>query len=257
MMQLWTGTPGSGKSLHLAHDVRDNLRLGRKVISTCNINTNMCFMNPIQEILFNISKGKINLSTHDDRSRNFHYVPLEYITPELFYEFAARNHVFGKEHKTIIYLDECVALFSPTVLADDIKLWNRWDKFLRIHRHLGYDIVLVPQSKRLISRKVLAYAETEVKHFNRKYHGWIGLILRFVLRGCFSYSVYWRGDKKAIEQRFFTYKPFYGQMYNSYSMFDAALLPYKAEWEKKTVLLSALCGQLVQIKEGKLNDNNS
>lgn len=170
IIQLWTGTPGSGKSLHLAHDVRDNLRLGRYVISTCNINTRMCFMNPLQQFIFNISKGKIDLSTADKRESQFHYLPLEYTTPEFFYEFAARYHVFGKEHQTIIYLDECVALFSPTVLADNIKLWNRWDDFFRKHRHLGYDIVLVPQSKRLISRKVIEYAETEVKHYNRKYH---------------------------------------------------------------------------------------
>lgn len=56
--ELWTGTPGSGKSLHVAKDIRENLRYGKKVISTCNIDTDLCFMNKLQEFLFNISRVK-------------------------------------------------------------------------------------------------------------------------------------------------------------------------------------------------------
>lgn len=246
MTELWSGTPGSGKSLHLAHDVREKLRWGRNVISTCNIETSMCFMNKFQEFLFNVSKGKISLNCSDPRQKNFTYIPIEFVTPEFFYEYAARHHVFGKEHQTHIYLDECVAIFSPTVIGDNKELWNKWDTFFRIHRHLGYDIVLIPQSKRLISRKVIEYAETEVKHYNRKYHGLIGFFGSIFLGGLFSYSVCWRGDKKPIEQKFFTYKPFYGQMYNSYSMFDSALATYKADWEKKKMYAAQLCALLNQ-----------
>lgn len=116
--ELWTGTPGSGKSLHVAKDIRENLRYGKKVISTCNIDTDLCFMNKLQEFLFNISKGKIRLYSHDKRAENFYYVPNEYMTVEFLYDFAARYHVYGKEKQTYLYLDECVALFSPTVIGD-------------------------------------------------------------------------------------------------------------------------------------------
>ncbi|MCM1578137.1 MAG: zonular occludens toxin domain-containing protein [Ruminococcus sp.] len=237
--------------------MREKLRWGRYVISTCNIEPRMCFMNKLQEFLFNISKGKISLTVPDDREKNFYYVPIEFVTPEFFYEFAARHHVFGKEHQTFICLDECVAIFSPTVIGDNKELWNRWDNFFRVHRHLGFDIILIPQSKRLISRKVIEYAETEVKHYNRKHHGLLGFFLSLFLGGLFSYTVCWRGDKTPIEQKFFTYKPFYGQMYNSYSMFNTALLPYKRDWEKKKYYLSRLClaleqraGQLMENEEG-------
>ena len=255
--ELWTGTPGSGKSLHVAKDIRENLRYGKKVISTCNIDTDLCFMNKLQEFLFNISKGKIRLYSHDKRSENFYYVPNEYMTVEFLYDFAARYHVYGKEKQTYLYLDECVALFSPTVIGDNKELWNKWDNFFRQHRHLGYEIILVPQSKRLISRKVIEYAETEVKHYNRKYQGNFGFFLSLFLGGLFSYKVCWRGDKEPIEQRFFRYRPFYGQMYNSYSMFDTVLAPYKAEWEHKKALMAQLCGLLIerqkQLQRGDLN----
>lgn len=253
MISLYSGTPGSGKSLHQAHEIREKLRWGRYVISTCEIDTRMCFMNRVQEFLYNISKGKFKVyAEHDEREKNFYYIPIEEITPEYLYEFAARHHVYGKEHQTFVFLDECVAIFSPTVISENNERWNAWDNFFRKHRHLGFDVILIPQSKRLIARKVLEYAEFEVKHYNRKYHGVFGFFLSFFLGGLFSYTTCWRGVSKPIEQKFFTYKPFYGQMYDSYSMFNSTLLPYKEryELEDKKVLLSALAGQLKYIADG-------
>lgn len=236
MMYLYTGTPGSGKSLHVAHEIREDLRFFNKnVISTCKIDTTYCFMNKLQELIFTLSRGKIHLYNDDSRAKNFHYIPIGEITPQYLYEFAAKYHVYGKEHQTTIVLDECVSIFSPTVLSEDIKRWNEWDRFFQFHRHFGYDIILIPQSKRLISRKIIEYCELEVKHYNRKHHGNFGWILSMFVGGLFSYSVCWRGVKQPIEQRFFTYRRFYGSMYNSYTMFDEALKPYK-EAEKKKLM---------------------
>ena len=247
MMQIYTGTPGSGKSLHCAHDIRFNLRLGKNVISTCNIDVSMCFYTPFQEWKYN-KFGIIPKKKKDDkRMKNFHYIDINQITPEFLYEFAARYHVFGKEHQTIIYLDECVSIFSPTVIGNDVEKWNRWDRFFQFHRHFGFDIVLIPQSSKLIARKVLEYCEFDCRHYNRKHQGMLGFFLSLFAGGLFSYSTYWRGIRsKPLESGFFTYKPLYGQMYNSYSMFNTALAPYKREWEKKKYYLSMLCGALDQ-----------
>lgn len=233
MMCLWSGTPGSGKSLHCAHEIKDDLRFNKNVISTCYIDTTYCFMSKLQEFIFNITKGKIHLYNEDERQKNFHYIPIEEITPAYLYEFAAKYHKFGKEHQTTLILDECVAIFSPTVLADNIQRWNEWDEFFRKHRHLGYNIIIIPQSKRLISRKVIEYCELEVKHFNRKYHGNFGFILSLLFGSLFSWSLYWRGTKECLEQHFFRYSYLYGSMYNSYSMFDETLLPYREKAKKE------------------------
>lgn len=241
MIELWTGTPGSGKSLHCAHEIREDLRLpfgkGKNVISTCYIDTTYCFMNILQELVFIITRGKIHLYNEDPRAERFHYIPIGDITPKYLYEFAAKYHKFGKEHQTTLVLDECVAIFSPTVLSENIKRWNEWDEFFRKHRHLGYKVILIPQSKKLISRKVIEYCEFEVKHYNRKHQGIFGWLLSLVCGGSlFSYSTCWRGTKeKPLEQKFFTYRRLYGSMYNSYSMFDETLLPYK-ELEKKRLV---------------------
>lgn len=250
MIYLYTGTPGSGKSLHLAHEVREDLRLpfgkNRNVISTCYIDTTYCFMNILQELIFTLSRGKLHLYNDDSRAKNFHYIPINEITPQYLYEFAAKYHVYGKEHQTIIILDECVAIFSPTVLAENIKRWNEWDRFFQFHRHFGYDIILVPQSKKLISRKVIEYCEFEVKHYNRKHQGFFGLLLSLLCGGSlFSYSTCWRGTKdKPLEQKFFRYRRLYGSMYSSYSMFNEALQPYKEAEKKK--LMQELCKNLME-----------
>lgn len=235
MISLWSGTPGSGKSLHCAHEIKDDLRFGKNVISTCYIDTTYCFMSKLQEFIFCLTKGKVHLYNEDPRQNNFHYVPIEEITPQYLYEFAAKYHKFGKEHQTTLVLDECVAIFSPTVLADNIKRWNEWDEFFRKHRHLGYNVIIIPQSKRLISRKVIEYCEFEVKHYNRKNHGNFGFILSLLLGSLFSWSLYWRGTKDRLEQHFFRYSYLYGSMYNSYSMFNSTLQPYKDKAKKEAM----------------------
>lgn len=236
MIQLYSGTPGSGKSLHTAHEIKNKLREGKYVISTCFIDTSLCFLNKFQEWWFN-KTGKNLKKKHDVREKNFFYIDIKEITPDYLYRFAAQHHVFGKEHQTIVYLDECVAIFAPTVIGNDVKRWNEWEDFFRKHRHLGYDVILVPQASKLISRKCIEYCEFDVRHFNRKHHGNLGFFLSLICGGLFSYSVRWRGTKeKPIEQGFFTYKRLYGSMYNSYSMFEETLKPYQ-EAEKKRLML--------------------
>lgn len=237
MISLLSGTPGSGKSLHCAQEIREKLRWGKRVVSTCAVDTTLCFMNRLQELIFSVTKGKVHLYNEDSREKNFFYVDIHEITPEYLYQFAAKYHVFGKEHQTLLILDECVAIFSPTVLSENIKRWNEWDTFFRKHRHLGYDVYIIPQSKRLISRKVIEYCEFEIKHYNRKNHGMFGFFLSLAVGGLFSYNTCWRGTKeKPIEQKFFRYKRLYGSMYNSYSMFEETLKPYQ-EAEKKRLML--------------------
>ena len=209
-------------------------------------------MSRFAEMIYNKSKGKIKLYKPDKREKNFYYVDINEITPDYLYEFAARHHVFGKEHQTVVYLDECVAIFSPTVMSE--KTWNEWDTFFRKHRHIGYDIVLIPQSPKLISRKIREYAEHEVKHYNRKNHGLFGLFLSLILGSLFSYSVCWRGTKDVpLSQGFFTYKYIYGRMYNSYCMYDGTLMPYK-EAHKKA--LSRLCAVLIERREQLLEKDH-
>lgn len=255
LISLYSGTPGSGKSLHAAHEIREDLILGKNVISTMDVDVDLCFYNFFERWLFNSFGIRSKRKKRDKRVKNFHYIDINAITPEYLYQFAAQYHVFGKEHQTIVFLDECVAIFSPTVIGEKVDVWNAWEDFFRKHRHLGYDVILIPQSAKLISRKVIEYCEFDIRHFNRKNHGTFGFFLSMFIGGLFSYATFWRGFKsKALDQGWFTYKPIYGQMYNSYCMFDSTLDPYKKDWEKKKEKVAVLAGLLQEIALKKQDD---
>ena len=248
MIQLFSGTPGSGKSLHAVHEIEKDLKFGKNVISTMFVDTDLCFYNCFQRFIFNHFGRRPKKFKPDKRQKHYHFIDNLNLTPEYLYSFAARYHTEGREHQTVLYIDECVSLFSPTVIGDNPKLWNKWNDFFRVHRHLGYDIVLIPQSTKLISRKVVEYCEYEVRHYNKKYQGSFGFFFSLAVGGFFSYSTYWRGVKsKPLDSGFFRYRPIYGAMYNSYVMFGDTLKPYLKEWEQKKIYLSQLCCQLQQL----------
>lgn len=244
---LYSGTVGSGKSLHCSREIRDNLRNNKYVISTCKIDTSYCFMNKLQELIFNLSKGKIHLWQHDEREKNFKYIDILEVTPQYLYEHAARYHVEGKEHQTYLYLDECVAIFSPTCSTmQDTKRWEEWQTFFRVSRQIGYEVILIPQQATLICKKVVACCELDVRHYNYKYKGTLGFFLSLFLGGLFCAATFWRGEKRqCVEQKMYRYKRLYGAMYNSYTLFDDTLKVYKIkikkEDEERNRLLTQLC----------------
>lgn len=90
---MFSGTVGSGKSLHTARDIKEKLRWGRNVISTVNIDTTLCFMNKIQEWVFNITRGKKHYYIEDVRQKNFYYIETCEIEVK---HFAQKHHgTFG------------------------------------------------------------------------------------------------------------------------------------------------------------------
>jgi hypothetical protein len=195
-------------------------------------------MNKLQELLFKFSFGKVHLFNNDEKEKNFHYIDITDVTPEYLYEFASIHHVAGKEHQTKVYLDKCVAIFSPTCpTMQDLKQWERWQTFFRVSRQIGYDVIIIPQSSKLISRKVIECCEVEVRHFNQKHHGTLGFFLSLFLGGLFTAYTYWRGDKShPQEQKWYRYRRLYGAMYNSYCLFDQTLQKYKEQYQWKQML---------------------
>ena len=89
MIWFYSGTPGSGKSFHMAKDIRINLRMKRNVISTVNVDLNKISKNGRKRI------------------GDFIYVPILELKPQVLYEYAFKNHKKGKEGQTLLIIDEC------------------------------------------------------------------------------------------------------------------------------------------------------
>jgi len=196
MITFYSGTPGSGKSFHMAKEMRFKLRLGRNVISTVNIDVNK---------VNNNGRKKIG---------DFVYVPILELQPKFLYHYAFKNHVKGKEGQTLIVIDECQIIFNTR----DYQQRNRldWILFFTKHRHLGYNIIMTSQFDRMVDRQIRALFEYEVKHRKINNYG----LLFFLPFTAFAAIEYWYGNKLVISRRFLLFSKKVAGIYDSYVMFD-------------------------------------
>ena len=193
MIYFYSGTPGSGKSLHMAKDIFIKLNTKKQnVIANFTIN----------EDLLKQKRGK------------FIYCDNCEISPKWLIKYALKNHTMGKEGQTLVCLDECQVLFNPREFTRADRL--EWITFFTQHRKLGYNFILVSQNDRLIDRQIRALIEYDVKH--RKVNNFkVGIFLPFP---AFVSVTYWYGVRERIGAEFFFYRKKLGKLYDSYKMFD-------------------------------------
>lgn len=193
MIYFYSGTPGSGKSLHAAKDIYDKLlRKKQGVIANFPIN---------EKILKRKRRGK------------FTYVSNFEATPEFFIEYATKNHKQGKEGQTLVVIDECQILFNPRTWNNKDRL--KWIEFFTQHRKWGYNFIMISQFDKLVDKQIRSLFEYEVKH--RKANNFS--ILAMVPVKVFVAVTVWYGVKEKIGSEFFIFKKKYSNLYNSYKNF--------------------------------------
>jgi hypothetical protein len=142
MIKIYTGTPGSGKSLHTMRLVIDYLKAGKNVIAN-----------------FPIIQEKLKPA---ERKGKFYYVENEDITVRFLYQFKAKYHTENAENQTVLIIDEASIKFN-------CRESNRKDRlefctFFAQHRKFGYSVVLVAQNMRQIDRQIRDLIEIEIIH---------------------------------------------------------------------------------------------
>lgn len=199
MISLYTGTPGSGKSFHAAKDIVTRLKRGGTLIANFPIN------------LDSIKKVKGNFIYRDN---------LE-MTVEFLVEYAKENHVIGKEGQALIVIDEAQVIFNCREYGNKDRFG--WVKFFSQHRKLGYNIILIAQNDKMIDKQIRALVEYEVKHRKINNYGFAGLLFSLTFQTYFVAIDYWYGMKgkdAKLSSTFFRYQKKYGNIYNSYELFD-------------------------------------
>jgi zona occludens toxin (predicted ATPase) len=198
MISFYSGTPGSGKSFHVAKKIIFALRtLKQNVISTVDVDLDLISKNGRKKIA------------------DFTYIPILDLHPKFLYEYAFKNHCKGKEGQTLLIIDECQILFNPR----EYQRNNRadWILFFTRHRHLGYNIILISQFDRLIDRQIRSLFEYEIRH--RKVNN-LG-ILFFLPFTAFVCIETWYGVRGVtISSRFMLYRKKIAAIYDSYAMYD-------------------------------------
>lgn len=213
MIYFYSGTPGSGKSLHLAQQIYTQLKEEKKhIIANIPIDIEYIRKHPFSK--------KKKLSTG-----RFYYLQNKHFSPQFFYNYAKKFHKKGIEGQTIIVIDEAQMLFSPSV----VKLQCRYDPNFRVdwldfftqHRHLGFDIIIVSQFDRLIDPQIRVLFEYNYIH--RKANNLSGIypaLIKFLGLKLFVYVKYWYGTNEKLGVSFYRYSKKYSKIYDSYNRFN-------------------------------------
>lgn len=208
MIELYSGTPGSGKSFHSARRIYYTLAMGKPVICNFPINT---------------SRVK--------HPENFHYVENLALTPEYLREFAGDYfRTRGvKEDQILLIIDEAQIMFNAR--SWDAKGRSDWNAFFQNHRHYGYEIILVAQFDRMLDRQVRSLIEHEYIHRKVTNFGWRGILLSLLMLSprMFVAVKYWYPVKEKVGSEFFKIKRRYARLYDTHVLLDAPAETVRAE----------------------------
>lgn len=200
MISVYTGTPGTGKSLHVCDDIKAQLRRGNVIA---------------------------NFSFRDDLVSRKKGVFLEKPNSELAYP--SFLYKYGLEHNldkhgnvimghTLIVIDECQNLF-------DSRQWNapgrrEWNEFIAQHRKYGYNIILITQNLNSLDKRIRANSEFEVLHRNMKHYKNLGFILSLFFAGhLFVWVKRYLSTKDKVASHWFIGSKRKFRYYNSFKTF--------------------------------------
>lgn len=197
MICLYSGTPGSGKSLHTAANIKARLAFGKPVL--CN---------------FPVDLDRVK---HPDL---FTYIPNDELNPAALVEFS-RAYFDGrrvKEEEIFLIIDEAQLLFN----AREWQAVNAsgWISFFTQHRKYGYHVILIAQFDRMIDRQIRSLIEYEFIHRKVSNFGLFGKIMSmFALGKLFVAVQMWYPLKEKVGSEFFVARPGLYRLYDTYADF--------------------------------------
>ena len=198
MIELYSGTPGSGKSLHVAEKIYYNLRAGRTVITNFDINTSC------------IKRCKGTLIVIDNWD----------LSAEQLEELGKQHiELFGrKEDSLLLVIDECQIVFNARSWQESGRL--RWLSFFSQHRKYNYRIILVAQYDGMIDKQIRTLIEYEVVHRKVSNFGKIGKVFNLLsVGGLFVAVKYWYPLGERLDSEFFKFKRKFARIYDTYANF--------------------------------------
>lgn len=196
MIRLFTGTPSSGKSFDAVKYILFNLRMGKWVIG------NFALKFTEKEI----KRG------YNDR---YFYVPSKNFTIEMLILFAL-DHGFieaKKENQCLVVYDEAGGRWNPKCERKEIV---EWIDFFSQHAKIGFNIILIAQSRAMLDRQVGKFIEYECIHRKVNRYGPFAL-LPIPL---FVSVEMWAQMNEKISAEFFMYSKKISNHYDRYKMFD-------------------------------------
>lgn len=196
-ISLYSGTPGSGKSLHAAKTIYETLRYKKLPVIT--------------NFQLNVEDLK-----HGDK---WLYVSNADLKPHTLIDYAKAN-AQGKilENSILLVVDECQLLFNSRDWRDSGRM--AWIEFLSQHRKYGYRIILIAQDDRMIDRQFRALLELEVKHYRMSNVGVSGKLFSLLYAGrVFVASTNYYGLKQHVSTELVLPRKKYTRLYDTFALF--------------------------------------
>lgn len=195
-IRLYTGTPGSGKSLHLADVMYWRLRSGRAVV------------------------GNVRLKLPDKLASHYVYLPNDELTPRRLAEIS-RDLKPRREGDIMLVVDECQLLFNARTWAD--KSRAAWTGYMQQHRKLGYDVYLVSQSAEMVDKQMRSLVEYEVVHRKLNQVGWVGKLasVLFLGRPVVCAVTMWAPMRQRLSAEWMLGRKRYYDMYDTWALFGS------------------------------------
>lgn len=203
MISLYSGTPGSGKSVHAAREIRERL---------------------IYEKSYTIGNFDINRSSLKRSKGVFLYVSNARLTPERLVQFSRRlsAHLGRrlKEGEILLVIDEAQLLFNAREWQNLAR--TGWLSFFSQHRKYGFDILLIAQFDRMLDRQVRSLLEYNTIHRKVSNAGKFGKFLGKLTRGnLFIMIKFWYPVHEKVAQEFYMGTKKLYTFYDSYTEFKA------------------------------------
>lgn len=192
MIYMYTGVPGSSKSLHIASEICYYLKKGRNVIANLYFNDSLVkksrgsFIQLSNTELMDTSFVKLPKNVTSHQKEAYSYLLGLYRFAENFHKRDENGDFL--EHQTLLVIDEAQIIFNP-------RKWNQsdripWIEFFTIHRHLGYDVILASQSEKNIDKQIFRIVQTVVEHRDFKNYKFMGHIVSFLCGGHLFAHIY-------------------------------------------------------------------
>lgn len=198
MISLYSGTPGSGKSLHVAEKIRMRLYRKRPVVGNFEI--------------VPTAKGYE------------HYTYIDNSAMDVDTLIRYSQDYFGdsrpQEGKILLVIDECQLLFNS-------REWQRsgrdkWLSFFTQHRKYGFDVILVAQFDGMIDKQIRSLIEYEYIHRKLTNFGVRGWFLSLVMLSprMFVAVRVWYPLKERLSSEFFRFSKKNAELYDTYKDFS-------------------------------------
>lgn len=224
MISLYSGTPGSGKSLHCARTIINWSRLGYPVI------------------------GNFMVDLKKYKRAAYTYCPNDQMTPQFLIDYSRQR--FGskapKEGSILLVIDECQLIFNAREWQQSGRA--QWLSFFTQHRKLGYDIILIAQFDRMIDRQIRSLIEHEYIHRKMSNFGWQGKLLSMFFGGktFIAVKMWYPLHERLGSEMFHARKSLYS-IYDSYATFDGVQDPAAS----KPTIADQKAAAAPELKEGE------